>query len=358
MINVWSAVLFIFLTVSLSAFAGAPPIVQSSGAASPSSSQSPAVNAKSDPQPVTISNGTRIFLKEKGMSIIPPAGWEVHYNEGGQTLLFQVPYSENQYQRTIKVLYAREPLTIDSYTMDKFAEIILDKGSKRSSGIIGYQLLNKEIITMANGSKGLLYYTSFALGSTPMMELHIVVSSADGHFLMTYTDVDANFKSEDGKKFLDVAYESMTSIELSTPPPSRFQFLVRLGVILVVIVVFLIAGSIIRGSRASKLQIDEEGAGGGKAAKAVDSPPITDNGNTYAYSGTPTSLSDGNWSSGHGSLEDTVDLEDADENKKGRPVAKVGKEEQMPVSDVPLSASEESLEWNLEDDSNKTRKAV
>jgi hypothetical protein len=194
------------------------------------SSAPPPAAAEPLPQPeMFFSKGERVFLEEKGFSIIPPVGWEVHKNLPGISLLFQVPKKGVKYQRTIQVVWGQETYAMDEFTEEEFAKTLIERRSK-AYGNTGYRLRNKLPITLEDGTKALLYYTEFEYDTFPMMELHILVSSATGHFLMTYTDLAKFFEEQGPDSMLDVAYNSMTSAKLDSKPAGRFDFLIRIGI--------------------------------------------------------------------------------------------------------------------------------
>lgn len=208
---------------------------------------------------ITISDGSRISFKGGDISIIPPKNWEVHRNADGMTALFQIPYTPSIYQRTIKILFANVAFTIDEYTLEKFSDIIMEKAIKSSLGQHGYHIRNKLIIELKDGSPALLYYTAFTMNDTDMMEMHILTSSSDGHYLLTYTDVAQNFESDSvGKNHLDLAYESMTSVELDSKSPGRFDFAKNLGLGVGSIIIFLVTFHVVRKRKSRKFVLDVE----------------------------------------------------------------------------------------------------
>ena len=205
---------------------------------------------------VSISNGERIFLNEKDFSIIPPNGWEIHKNRSGASFLFQIPYEANLvYQRTIQVLAFDGARPIDRYTGDDFAAIIIEEFSKAAGAVSGYRMRNKLPVELRDGTSGYLYYTEFNVDTVSLMQLHILVSSADRHFLMTYTDVAQHFDTENGSPHLEVAYSALISAELGTQAPSRFQSPVLLVVVILGIAFLGIAFKFLR--RKSYINLDD-----------------------------------------------------------------------------------------------------
>jgi len=94
-----------------------------------------------------------------------------------------------------------------------------------------------------------------------MMSMHILVSSATKHFVMTYTDLATVFeKQEQG---LTTAYTAMQSVKLETSPPDRWLQYQMIGGGILALFVLLIFVRIVRGQRMKKLgeRIENEDGG-------------------------------------------------------------------------------------------------
>lgn len=178
-----------------------------------------------------IANGERISVAEKGISIVPPTGWEVHANVSGSTLLFQVPKQPGMvYQRTIQVMAFSGARPMDQMTEEDFANEITKNFSGENGMSSGYQIHNRQSVELENGTKGILFYAGFNMGDVPMMQMHILVSSRDRHYLMTYTDLAEHFDSDKNSGYLDAAYSSLISAQVDSNPPMRFEATVMIFV--------------------------------------------------------------------------------------------------------------------------------
>ena len=218
--------------------------------------QDPSPNEENLPN-VTVSNGERVFLNEKDFSIVPPNGWEIHRNRAGASFLFQIPFEANLvYQRTIQVLAFEGAKAIDRYTGDDFAATIIEKFSAAAGAVTGYRMRNKLPVELRDGTEGYLYYTEFNVDTVALMQLHILISSADRHFLMTYTDVAEHFDTENGSPHLEVAYSALISAQVGTQAPSRFQSPVQLIVAIVGVIFLGIAFRLLR--RKSYVNLDDD----------------------------------------------------------------------------------------------------
>lgn len=193
----------------------------------------PSPPAKASPfgKPSFISDGQRISVKEGGLSIKPPLGWEVFSKLDSLTLLMQVPHQPGmRYQRTIQVASFSEPRFIDEMTAKEYEKIIVEKFSSVSSAIEAYRIRNHMTVDLADGRTALLFYTEFKLEGVDLMQAHILVSSATRHYLMTFTDIAEHFESDAASQFLAEAWDSLISTELPTPTPQRFQAFAAAGV--------------------------------------------------------------------------------------------------------------------------------
>ena len=190
----------------------------------------------------TLSDGTPVKIEGKGFSIAPPNGWQIIQTQPGLSLLLKVPPQPDlKYQRNIQVMVFSGPKYIDTPTGQEFSETIVKNYSQSFPGISDYKFRNFDEVVMADGRKGLLFYTEFKLKELAMMQALILLSGADNHYLVIYTDVAENFGEKEGgsQKFLLESWTSMTSIVIDTPTPERPN---NLPLIAGIIVGFLLLG--------------------------------------------------------------------------------------------------------------------
>ena len=177
-------------------------------------------------KPDRIGTGERVVVRDGDFSMIPPNGWEVYEHLNDLTLLMQMPHQSGlKYQRTIQVASFARPRYIDETTAKEYEEVITRKFSATSAAVDGYRIRNHMVIDMADGRQGLLFYSDFSLDSVALMQAHILVSSADRHYLMTFTDVAEHFESDAAKQFLTEAWDAMISVQLGAPTPGRFSMI-------------------------------------------------------------------------------------------------------------------------------------
>jgi hypothetical protein len=188
---------------------------------------------KEEPRPAT---GERIEIPDVGFSIVPPNGWMVHKNSHGSSLLFEAPKQPNQiYQPTIQVMVFNKLRYIDEVTMKEYGDLIVEKFGKMSNRVTGYHLRDAAIQALETGDPSILYYTEFQYDDVPIMQMHILISSATNHFVMTYTDIAKVFEDESSPG-LAIAYTSMHSAQLDSRPPWRWRgFVIAGGAVFLVI---------------------------------------------------------------------------------------------------------------------------
>lgn len=191
--------------------------------------------------PTLIANGEeRVIVKDGDFSMVPPKTWEVFSEMPGLTLLLQVPHSSGQrYQRTIQVASFSGSRFIDDVTAREFEETIVRKFASASASIEDYRVRNHMEVEMADGRTALLFYSEFNFDTVPLMQMHILLSSRERHYLVSYTDLAEHFEKEDNE-FLAEAWAAMTSTQLGSRTPLRHEMLIIMG--LVAVLIALVAG--------------------------------------------------------------------------------------------------------------------
>jgi hypothetical protein len=201
---------------------------------------------------VSTSSGERIEVPERGFSIVPPEGWEVHRDYPGTTLMFQIPKREaGVYQRTIHVNAMNGARAMDDMTAKEFEGLIVQNFTKNSAALVDFKIRNYVFVEIPTGHKAVMYYSEFNLAGEPMMQVHMLVSSADRHFLMTYTDLAKNFDGGSDSPYLNTAWQSMTSIDVGTQSPGRYTYVSQVIGGVVGFIALFTAFAFIRRRRAS-----------------------------------------------------------------------------------------------------------
>jgi hypothetical protein len=165
---------------------------------------------------------SKIQIQEKGFALIPPQGWLIHRDRQGMSLFLEVTEEQKKtdgYQRSIQISRFSGALPIDADTGKQFQNKIKENFSKASYGVSGYGVREFMISQMADHRPSLVFYSDFQLGGFPMMQAHILVSSKEFHYLITYTDLAEHF--DDSKGFLPVAWTAMSSFEILGEAPGE-----------------------------------------------------------------------------------------------------------------------------------------
>ncbi|RZA19431.1 MAG: hypothetical protein EOP10_19595 [Proteobacteria bacterium] len=256
------AVGLILSGLSFAQGAGAPPPVPEAKPAAPTT---------------FVAQGEAVEIPAEGFTIVPPVGWQVLKNNPGTTLLFQGPKiepkpGETTYQPNIRIM-SLDPEPMDDLSKDKYSKLILENSSKLG-GISGYNLRSTDKVTLASGSLGYLYYTEFSLGAVPMMQMHVLTSSAKHSYLMTYTDLATAFEGENSPA-LATAYTAMQSVKLDSKPADRFAQYYVIGGIGVALLLLLIITRFVRSYSMKRLGDRIESEDGGETSARDDDDEVS-----------------------------------------------------------------------------------
>lgn len=188
--------------------------------------------------------GGRIQAGSTGFSIMPPADWTSRNDIPGQTLVFESPVSKkNHYRSTIQVRVAQGPRYMDSVGISDFKDEITAKLGQEGGSLQDFSIRNAEPVKTVDGREGLLVYSGFTMNSVEILQAHLLLSSAQQHVVVTYTDLATNFDSNAVDAPLGIAWGAMTTAKMPGENPDRFagpiQIAALAGVLIVVIVVLL-----------------------------------------------------------------------------------------------------------------------
>jgi hypothetical protein len=170
-----------------------------------------------------IADGQPVTIEDKGFTMTPPTGWEVSKTYPNTTLLLQAPKAAtDKYRRTIQVMSFIDPVYVDDLFAEGFESTIIRKFSEASDSIRGYKIRNRSPVELKNGTLGYLFYAEFTVGTFGLMQMHVLVSSADRHFLMTFTDLAEYFDTQTAPEdHLNEAWQALGSVALESSGPTR-----------------------------------------------------------------------------------------------------------------------------------------
>ena len=186
----------------------------------------------------------RIQAGSTGFSIMPPADWTIRNDIPGQTLVLESPVSnKNHYRSTIQVRVAQGPRYMDSLGISDFKDEITTKLGQEGGSLQDFSIRNAESVKTDDGREGLLVYSGFTMNTVEMLQAHLLLSSAQQHVVVTYTDLATNFDSNAVDAPLGIAWGAMTTAKMPGENPERFagpiQIAALAGVLIVVIGVLL-----------------------------------------------------------------------------------------------------------------------
>ena len=168
-----------------------------------------------------------VEIPEKGLSIVLPSDWQIEKNVNGATILAQSPENQDDsYRRNIRVMSFKGSRYIDQVSLEQFAKEIEDNSAKMSNQVSSYRVRDMTMIELADQTRAGLFYADFFLGGIAMMQMRILVSSQDHHFLLTFTDIQENFESS-SNGYLDEAYQAFLSVKLASEAPGRSDLLFK-----------------------------------------------------------------------------------------------------------------------------------
>ncbi len=211
--------------------------------------------------PYVIAEGEAFAVEDRGFTIQAPVGWEVYRDMNGATIFMQAPKEEGLiYQRNIRVMAFNEPEFIDEMTFEEYEQKIVENSTKMSNAVVDYRIRNRTTIELAGGLPAGLFYAEFMIDGIPMMQMHILASSAENHFILTYTDLQEHFEM-DNSPYLAEAFSSLQSVELNSSPPSRNRSVILIGGLAIGLLSLLVAVKIIRARKVKALAdgLDEYG---------------------------------------------------------------------------------------------------
>lgn len=179
------------------------------------------------------SDGGAVSLENLGVTITPPAGWEVSTNTGSLSVVMSEPrqeapaYEKPKYQRNITVAAMHQASPIDEKRAEQLkAEMIKTFGADPL--VSNFQVIEHKFFNYRGKNDGLLVYSSLSIGEYPMMQMHVLVSGQAKQFLLTYTDMADRFSDQKDGSY-EAAWNSIVSIEVTGASPNRYEAYMRYG---------------------------------------------------------------------------------------------------------------------------------
>jgi hypothetical protein len=204
-------------------------------------------------------DGSRVEVVERGFSLVPPVGWEVTTGGRGSSLLMQDRVKrETKYQRTLQVFTFSGGLDVSAGAAQEVQRNKIEPFGKIAGNINNFRIRNYLPVSLKDGNEALLFYSEFNLENEKMMQAHLVTSSINRHYVVTYTDLEKYFEGIDqGTSPLTKAWESMVSFRVAQKPSNSWSTELRASLaagIVVIIGLFFVVGGLRRKMKQGKFE--------------------------------------------------------------------------------------------------------
>lgn len=213
-----------------------------------------------------ISNGSPVAITS-GVSISPIPGWRVEHKSAGMSLVMKevspetaTDYSKPIFSRNISVMALPTSRPIDSAAISELKDEIR-KMISRDPTLSEFTFTDAKLFDFKEKNDAIVLFSQLVVNNYSMMQMQIVVSGRDKAYLITYSDLAANFANP---TTFDAAWKSMTSITVPGMPPKRYYKEMIVGgtaagaILMIVVPFFLIRWQTSRRIRklAEELQYD------------------------------------------------------------------------------------------------------
>ena len=204
-----------------------------------------AAPATAEAPSLIVSDGAKYQINS-GLSITPPKDWEVQTKPMGMTLILQEPkskepvkdFSKPTFQRNITLVTMHHASPIDAIRAEEL-KTELQKTFDKQGSVSNFQITEQKFFNYRGTDDAILIYSTMKMGEFDMMQMHILISGQDKQYLMTYTDLAAEFLAKNGN--VEKAWNSIVSIEVNGIAPKRYveyiPFAVGGGVLIVLMCV-------------------------------------------------------------------------------------------------------------------------
>jgi hypothetical protein len=174
-----------------------------------------------------VSEGHVYDLKELGIKLTPPKGWEVAAGSNGLSLVIKEPrdpapaYDAPKYQRNITMAVIHSPSPIDEKRAQEL-EAQLVKNFTQEGSSQDFKIVEHKFFNYKGDGDGLLVYSNSTVNGYPMMQMHVLLGSNKKQFLFTYTDLASRFASDNTGAY-QLAWSTIVGSEIDGTVPSRLS---------------------------------------------------------------------------------------------------------------------------------------
>jgi hypothetical protein len=192
-----------------------------------------------------ISDG-RVINLDGGISIAPVPGWKIERKSMGMGLVMKevvaqpqgqaVDYSKPIFARNITVTTLPEARYMDEKGLEE-AKADITKMMTRDPSLKDFQITDAKAFDYKGKNDGFVIFSQLTVNNFPMTQMQVLVSGAKKSYLLTYSDLTANFTNPAS---YDAAWKSMTSISVEGVAPRRFEKEAMIGGSLVLALMALV----------------------------------------------------------------------------------------------------------------------
>ncbi len=167
-----------------------------------------------------LADGSAIQIEE--LTINPIKGWQLDRTRGGMSVVIEEPkstevvYDKPTYSRNLSVSKYSHGAVINAEKLESFKGI-LNKKFATDSRFSEFSINEAKLVDVRAKLDGGLIFTSFKIGSVPMMQMHLLVSGKNYQYHLAYTDLASRMTSQD--PFYNLAWQSFMSVKLANPSP-------------------------------------------------------------------------------------------------------------------------------------------
>ena len=153
-----------------------------------------------------------------------------------------IDYSKPIFARNITLTTLPEARFMDQNSMDEVKADIA-RMIARDSSLRDFVFTDQKFFDYKGKNDGIVLFSQLTVNNFPMMQMQIIVSGEKKSYLLTYSDLAANFADPAS---YDAAWKSMTSVTVEGLPPVRFEKEIFIGgsllaAVLALVVPFMLA---------------------------------------------------------------------------------------------------------------------
>jgi hypothetical protein len=189
------------------------------------------------PENAVPTSGNMLELHDGDFQMRTPVGWQMFNDVYGIDTIIKAPSGEDtRFQRMLQVMSFDGGVYMDDTTMKQFAKIIENRFKNSSDSVAQYTVLGHQNSGLDTPS--VIFYASFQANMFDMMHLHILFSSANKHYLVTFTDLAEHFEEGQDQNLVE-AWKLVESIQVQSQAPNIFK---ELGIYFGLALLFVLGG--------------------------------------------------------------------------------------------------------------------